>query len=87
MIKGPFKYEPSGDNEGMDHFVLDNEGNEIACAPNEETAKLLTSSWDLKRVCELLVNSIKLAQEMDLIFSEGVIKATEIAEKELDKLK
>lgn len=41
----PWRYEPSGDSDGelvgTDHFVLDADGNEIACPPCEETAVLM----------------------------------------------
>lgn len=55
-IKRPFRYEPCGDSDGethgIDHFVVDAEGFEIACPPDEETARLLAASADLLAACE-----------------------------------
>lgn len=59
----PFRYEPSGDSDGftagIDHFVLDANGEELACAPNEEIGLLFAASPDLYRELRHLVQLLE----------------------------
>lgn len=47
----PWRYEPCGDSDGFtagtDHFVLDADGNEIACPPCDDTARKMAAAPDL----------------------------------------
>ncbi len=44
----PWRYEPQWDSDGetagVDHFVLDASGDEIACPPHEGTARLMAAA-------------------------------------------
>lgn len=54
-----WKYEPCGDSDGevigIDHFVIDENGDEIACPRNEKTARLISAAPDLLAACELFL--------------------------------
>lgn len=55
VAPSPWRYAPESDSDGFtigtDHFVLDAEGDELAVAPNENTARLVAAAPDLLRVC------------------------------------
>jgi len=59
----PFRYEPSGDSDGehvgIDHFVLDADGDEMACPPTEEIGLLFAAAPQLQAATESLVVAIE----------------------------
>ncbi len=66
--KTPWVYEPSSDVDGdpvyetptvgTDHFVLSADGDEIACAANEDEARLISAAPDLLAACAELVTDL-----------------------------
>lgn len=62
---GPWRYAPvSGDSRGeeawTDHNVLDAEGNELACPPDEWTARLMAAAPTLLEACEQAYRSARV---------------------------
>lgn len=54
-----WKYEPSGDSDGehafTDHFVMDENGDEIGCPPGEHYARLMAAAPSLLEALENLL--------------------------------
>ncbi len=48
MIGMNWEYAPESDSDGftigVDHFVIDSEGNQIACAPDEPRGRLIAAA-------------------------------------------
>lgn len=75
----PLRYEPSGDCDGertgIDHFVFDEEGNEVACPPNEYLARMFAAAPDMLTACQLARIVIKSPNLRDLL-DKAISKAT-----------
>jgi hypothetical protein len=70
-INPPFHYEPSGDSDGeaiwTDHFVLDSDGEELCCPPNEAIARLFAAAPDLlEAVREMLPRYVEMFRACNL---------------------
>lgn len=62
VARRPFRYEPSvdcdGERHGVDHFVLDADGEELAWVPDEETGRLLAASSEMFNVLQSIKNNV-----------------------------
>jgi hypothetical protein len=61
-IRTPFVYEASGDSDGeyagVDHFVLDADGEQMACAPSEEVGLLFAAAPEMLAACKAALVAI-----------------------------